>query len=354
MAWFHSIKLALIRRFLGARHHSAWCSGNGQPRRASSKSGCVWETAEQSRRMHAAGRVTVQGRSLPPSKEIESPMFPPHLPKPPSSAGTAGHRILPVSGTWCTGHVPHVSRATGRPAALTSRQGPGWGTWSSVEQGSICSGPAAATLITWAGEKCSLWGGSEMCGLLLPWQTQLLYTCLCKDTHTHSHATVWSDAKIREGFREGPTVDLKFEGFAQYSLCSSKSNVTFCHLSSHTPHLRDPAPVSAPTILPTGSTPSRSPSSSRVLELHWPRPLGHTRAPKVRPPLWFTLGKQRVSFCSASGKNMSAELTGLCFLINKSKVSSVHHNLSVSSCLLTRGACSVNSFSLNSLRPYGL
>ena len=112
--------------------------------------------------------------------------------------------------------------------------------------------------------------------------------------------------------------------------------------------------LSAPTILPTGSTPNGSPSSSRVLELHWPRPLGPTRVLKARTPLWFTLGKQRVSFCSASGKNMSAELTGVCFLINKSKVSSVHQNLLVSSCLLTRGACSVNSFSLDSLRPYGL
>ena len=122
MAWFHSIKLALIRRFLGARHHSAWCSGNGQPRRASSKSGCVWETAEQSRRMHAAGRVTVLSRSLPRSKEIESPMFPPHLLKPPSSAGTAGHRIPPVSGTWVHRTCEQSDRA---PSSLDVQTGPG-------------------------------------------------------------------------------------------------------------------------------------------------------------------------------------------------------------------------------------
>lgn len=74
----------------------------------------------------ARGRsCTVLNRSLPPSKEIESPMFPHHLQKPPSSAGTAGHRIPPVSGMWVhrTGAAYEQSdRAT---SGLDVQTGPG-------------------------------------------------------------------------------------------------------------------------------------------------------------------------------------------------------------------------------------
>ena len=100
MARFHSIKLALIQCFLGARHHSAWYSCNGWPQTASSKSGHVWQTAQQSHCMHGAGRIIVLNRLLPPSKEIESP----HV------STSLANRIIAMPLSVTTGSVYCVHR----------------------------------------------------------------------------------------------------------------------------------------------------------------------------------------------------------------------------------------------------
>lgn len=95
MARFHSIKLALIQCFLGAKHHSAWYSCNGWPQTASSKSGHVWQTAQQSHHMHGAGRIIVLNRLLSPMKEIESPHVSTSLAKAPFLSWDCGTQDSP-------------------------------------------------------------------------------------------------------------------------------------------------------------------------------------------------------------------------------------------------------------------
>lgn len=108
MARFHSIKLALIQCFLGARHHSAWYSCNGWPQTASSKSGHVWQTAQQSHCMHGAGRIIVLNRLLPPNKEIESPHVSTSLTKAPFLSWDCGTQDSPSELDMGSENMCHI------------------------------------------------------------------------------------------------------------------------------------------------------------------------------------------------------------------------------------------------------
>lgn len=189
MARFHSIKLALIQCFLGAKHHSAWYSCNGWPQTASSKSGHVWQTAQQSHHMHGAGRIIVLNRLLSPMKEIESPHVSTSLAKAPFLSWDCGTQDSPVNWTWIQRTCATYEQSYRATNSLDLQTGPGMRDLSSIDQGSVCSWPTAAMLIMWAGKKGSLWWGSETCVTLANSAAFHMFV------HVHTHTLTYYSMK---------------------------------------------------------------------------------------------------------------------------------------------------------------